>query len=145
MKEIFEFRIYEKYYDLLSKPNNALFNGAVYIVKASRGDSVFEELRKINEHVRSNLSSSMFSYTAVKRTYLDKELKGAKLFHFWPIRQVAPTGEECGTLYDDSVACDICGETNILSFSSERENSPERYLPYIWRRDNCFGKVCRKV
>ncbi|ATP55245.1 hypothetical protein CPT03_01590 [Pedobacter ginsengisoli] len=109
MKEIFEFRVYERYYDLLSKPNKALFNGAVYIIKTTRQDPVFEELRKVDEYVSSNLKGIMFSYTTIKRAYSDQELKDSKLFHFWPIKQFGPTGEQCGTEYDDSVACDICG------------------------------------
>jgi len=109
MKEIFEFRIYERYYNLLSKPNKSEFNGAVYIVKVTRQDPFFEELRKVDKYVTSHLRGTMFSYTAVKRTYSSQELGDSKLFHFWPIKQFGPTGEQCGTKYDDSVACVICG------------------------------------
>lgn len=109
MQEIFEFRIFKDYYGLLSKPNSAVFNGAVYVLKVKRNDLLFNELRQLDQYVRLELGGVLYSYATVHRKYKIGELNNSKLFHVWADRMFEPEGEECGTVYDESVACEFCG------------------------------------
>jgi len=43
------------------------------------------------------------------RRYTEIELGQAKLFHLLIQRTFEPSGEECGTTYDESIACNVCG------------------------------------
>ncbi|KPE49088.1 hypothetical protein [Chryseobacterium indologenes] len=109
MKEIIEFRIFKEHYDLLPKPNNAVYNGAIYILHITRDDDLYNKICQIDKMFRENYGNPFFLYTYTKRTYTKKELDNAKLFHLKIKPVFEPTGEECGTLYDETVACEICG------------------------------------
>ena len=45
----------------------------------------------------------------VIREYNDEELNNAQLFHIRIKKTFEPAGKECGTVYDESTACKICG------------------------------------
>lgn len=109
MKEIVEFRIFEDYYHLLSKPNNAVFNGAAYVVFVEKGDAVFEEIQSISHFVKEKYKKHFFGYSSIKRKYNKKEIETATLFQMKVKTTFEPAGEECGTIYDEKTACEICG------------------------------------
>jgi len=106
MQEIHEFRIFEAYYYLLTQPNNAKFNGAAYVLNISIDDPVFQEIGILYEKLIKE-KKGFFASWQVKRSYTKKELADAKLFHFSIKTAFEPTGEECGTIYDET--CEICG------------------------------------
>lgn len=108
MKEMHEFRIFKDYYHLLPQPNNAKFNGMVYVLNISSDDSLFQDVERIDKGLRKQ-NECFFSSWQVNRSYTKKELYDAKLFHFNIKAAFEPTGEECGTIYDETVACEICG------------------------------------
>jgi hypothetical protein len=99
MKEMHEFRVFEDYYHLLPRPNNAKFNGMVYVLKISAEDALFQQVGRLYEELRRKHSQSFFSFWDVHRIYTKKELTGATLFHFHIKTAFEPTGEECGTVY----------------------------------------------
>lgn len=109
MKEIIEFRIFDDYYHLLSKPNNAVFNGAVYVIKVEKGDRIFEEIKQLSSEVKQKYNKYFFGYSNIKRQYSKKELAAAALLQMKIRTTFEPSGEECGTLYDETAACEICG------------------------------------
>ncbi len=79
MKEIIEFRIFEDYYHLLSKPNNALFNGAVYVIKVEKGDRIFEEIKQLSLDVKLGLlrpEPIYFCSQAFRKMVEDEKLCG---------------------------------------------------------------------
>lgn len=108
MKETYEFRIFKDYYNLLPA-NNAKFNGMMYVLNIPREDALFQVVGKIDRELRSKLGEALFSFWNVSRIYTKKELADAKLFHFNIKAAFEPTGEECGTIYDETLACEICG------------------------------------
>ena len=128
MKETYEFRIYEDYYHLLPHPNNARFNGAVYVLKISRDNIIFHKLKEINKKVKEKFGKSIFGFWNVKRSYTKKELVEAKLFHFKIKTTFEPTGEECGTLYDETFTCKICGanKKQISSLILKKGSIPKK-------------------
>ncbi len=107
MKEIHEFRIYKDYYHLLPF-NNAKFNGAVYVLNLSGNDPLFQVVGELYQKLRKE-NKILFSFWQVKRQYDQKELNEATLFHVKIKTAFEPTGEECGTIYDETAACEICG------------------------------------
>jgi hypothetical protein len=109
MREIHEFRIFKDYYPLLSQPNNARFNGLVYVVKTSWASPLFWEIGLLDKETRKKHNKPFFGFWAVTRSYTNKELADAKLFRFKIKTAFEPAGEECGTVYDETKACEICG------------------------------------
>lgn len=119
MKEVIEFRIFDDYYHLLSKPNSAVFNGAVYVIKVEKGDQIFKEIKQLSIDVKQKYGKHFFGYSNIKRSYSKKELETAELLQMKIKTTFEPAGEECGTIYDETVACEICGanrkQTNALT------------------------------
>lgn len=104
-----EFRIWEDYYHLLPPQNDAKFNGMVYVLKVSRNDPLFQTIRLLDKEIRTPGGVGFFGYWDVIRSYTKKELAEAKLFHLNIVSAFEPTGEECGTIFDENAACEICG------------------------------------
>ena len=109
MKEIVEFRIFKDYYHLLSEPNDAVFNGMVYVINVERNSPIFEEIKQLNQTVKKRYNEYFFGYSNIKRKYSKKELATATLLQMKIRTTFEPAGEECGTLYDETAACEICG------------------------------------
>lgn len=116
MKEIYEFRIFEDKYHLLST-DKGIFNGSVYILDTVKTDPLYKKIGEIDQKLRKKYKTTLYSYWEIKRTYTKKDLNEAKLFQF-DMRYFEPCGEECGTLYDETAACPFCGanrkQLNIL-------------------------------
>ena len=109
MVETYEFRIFEDYYHLLPKPNNAKFNGACYVLKIPKENFLYEEIDKIDKKVRKKHGESFFGFWYIKRQYSKNELIEAELLNLKIKTTFEPTGEDCGTVYDETVVCEICG------------------------------------
>lgn len=128
MKEIIEFRIFDDYYHLLKKPNNAVFNGAVYVINVEKGDAVFEEIKQLSSYVKQKYNKYFFGYSNIKRKYSKKEFETATLFQMKVKTTFEPAGEECGTMYDETTACEICGANRkqIGSLKLKRGTIPKK-------------------
>jgi len=111
MQEIFEFRIDSDFFHLLPKPNNGKANGIVYIVTMTRNDPNFQEIEKLKRFVKEKYDKSFVFGWQIKRKYSMKELDTASILHLNIKALFEPTGEECGTLFDEMAACEICGAT----------------------------------
>lgn len=109
MKELFEFRIFKDNYHFLPQPNPAVFNGAIWILTITKDDPLFLEMFRLNTYFKDELNKPFYGIGVCNRSYLKKELDNAPLLHFFTRKQFQPAGEECGTFYDNSTACEICG------------------------------------
>jgi hypothetical protein len=71
-------------------------------------DPLVERLRPIEAEYRAQ-GHTLFTMCMVTRRYTQRELLAAERLkvEFWPF--FMPSGEQCGTLYDDSRACPHCG------------------------------------
>lgn len=50
-----------------------------------------------------------FTFWNIRRQYTSKELQSAELLHLLIRPTFEPSGEMCGTKYDDAAACSLCG------------------------------------
>jgi hypothetical protein len=71
-------------------------------------DDRLSRIHEINQELRKK-GRSLFWGWSFHRRYSEKELQAAELFKLWPNAVFEPVGEECGTEYDESVACPQCG------------------------------------
>lgn len=109
MRENVEFRIFQDHYDLLSKPNGAIYNGAAYVIKVFTDDPLYQEIGRLDKFVREKYNRPFYGYSEIRRQYTQAELESALLFRVLIKPAFEPVGESCGTVYDESVACEICG------------------------------------
>jgi len=72
-------------------------------------DERLPRIHEINEELRKKKGRRLFWGWDIHRRYSEKELQAAELFKLWPNAMFEPSGEECGTEYDESVACPQCG------------------------------------
>lgn len=71
-------------------------------------DPLVETLRTYEIEHRAR-GATVFTTCELIRRYTPRELAAAEFLFvtFWPF--FTPTGEECGTVYDESTACSYCG------------------------------------
>lgn len=118
MKEVLELKINYDYAHLLFREDEGKNLGtSVKLVEISKEDPRYEQIPIIEEEIRRKYGRGFFFSWKIKRKYSKKELDSATLFQL-KIKQVfEPTGEECGTLFDETEACEICG-------ANRRQTSP---------------------
>ncbi|MBR1667618.1 MAG: hypothetical protein IJ693_04975 [Bacteroidaceae bacterium] len=115
MKEFLELRIDYKYAHLLFKEDEGvnlgddIFGPSVKVVKIDTGSPIFEKVGQVNKSVREKYNNLFFAGWKYIRKYTTKELTDARLFQMDVRKYFEPTGEECGTEYDEHCACEICG------------------------------------
>lgn len=109
MKEIFDFRLFEaEARPFFQNEGQVLSSGLARALRASPGDDVFSRLRLVHSTLRAEGRHLIASWGCIRR-YSKKEVDAASWFVGLPVRAFEPTGEECGTVYDDSSACEVCG------------------------------------
>ena len=110
MKETLEIRINYDYANLLFKADEGKNLGTtVKVVKLSKDDPRYKEIPVIADVVKRKYDRGFFFGWEYRRKYTKKELELAKLFQIKIKVTFEPSGVECGTLYDETVACEICG------------------------------------
>lgn len=110
MKETIEFRINYDYAHLLFKAEEGRNIGiSVRVVEISKEDPRYNKIFIIDEELKLKYDKSFYFSWHIKRKYNQKELSTASLLHMKIKTVFEPTGEECGTMYDETVACSLCG------------------------------------
>lgn len=109
MKEIIELRINYDYADLLFQDEGKNIGTSVRVVKISSDDPRILKVPIIHKELKMKYNRAFFFSWEISRKYNSHELSQAKLFHVKIKSVFEPAGEECGTIYDETVACQICG------------------------------------
>jgi hypothetical protein len=113
LREIIELRLHEDEASIYLKPDEGVrLNDTVRKLVLVPGEPRFEEIRRI-ELLRKQRNEAFVFGWRIRRRYSRGELAEAKLFQLQIVPVFEPTGEECGTEYDDSRACDRCGAGRI--------------------------------
>ncbi|MBO9565003.1 MAG: hypothetical protein J7621_19660 [Niastella sp.] len=109
MKEVLELRINNTFSTLLPTSIVGDDSGPVTKIKIETGTPEFQSVKEIAEKVKKEHTESFFYGWSIKRNYNKKEIEHAALFHLIISNVFEPAGEECGTLYDETADCEICG------------------------------------
>jgi hypothetical protein len=109
MKEIIEFRICNEYAHLLLKVDEGKRNASNTVIHITKEDPKFERIRILSKEIREKKNDFFFLYSNIKREYSKNEFETATLFQMKIKTMFEPAGEECGTMYDETTACEICG------------------------------------
>lgn len=109
MRELVEFRIPEEHAArYLKRGEGILLGGSVRKLSVDTGSKRFEDIGEIDRKLREE-GTCFFTSWSIRRTYSKSELHGARLFKLAIVRTFEPPGEKCGTIYDESTACSLCG------------------------------------
>lgn len=110
MNEICEFRISEKFaYKLFSDSEGKRLGDSVRKITISTNDPRFADIGRLQREIRSEYNRPFFFGWSLKRSYSKRELAEANHFRLAINSVFEPAAEECGTEYEESAACPICG------------------------------------
>lgn len=110
MKETLEIRINYDYAHLLFKYDEGRNLGtSVRIIEITKEDPRYNQIPIVSKHVKEKYGAGFFFGWRIKRKYSILELDTALLLHMKIKPVFEPAGEECGTIYDESLSCKICG------------------------------------
>jgi hypothetical protein len=119
MKEICEFRVQEQHAGRLFAPNEGkklgwtkLFGDkfvTVRKIELSVDDPKFRRVGELDALIKKKPNGFFYAGWHIQRRYTVEEIESAELFQLVNAPAFEPTGEECGTVYDEKAACRICG------------------------------------
>lgn len=109
MIEIFEFRVWSEYMQILkaetkSRPTGS---GLVWVVTVKRSDPLFERMRHLHMELRAR-GKYLFGGWSVTRKYTKAEMQNADRLRLIVSPPIEPAGEMAGTVYDEESACPAC-------------------------------------
>jgi len=109
MQEIYEFRLPQDEADqYLPNHSGARLRTGVCKLRLGPEDPLFAEVERVHREFRAR-GEVFFYFWNCFRKYSRSELSDAKLLKVEFRSAFEPTGEECGTHYDESTACPECG------------------------------------
>jgi len=109
MQEIAEFRVNEKFASKLFADNEGKKLGdLVRKVKLATNDPRYRRVGELDRKLSRSDKAFFFSWH-VQRHYTRDEIASAACFQLSISAVFEPAGEECGTKYDESMACPKCG------------------------------------
>ncbi|MEI6092014.1 MAG: hypothetical protein WCR42_16305 [bacterium] len=110
MEEILELRINMDYAHLLFREDEGKNLGdTVKLVRLASNDPRSAQVSKLYHKVLKVSNDLFFFGWKIIRQYTEKEFDNSSFYQFLIKKTFEPTGEDCGTIYDESTACEICG------------------------------------
>ena len=111
MREIIDFRIPEHDAQEHLEPSiGVILGGSVRKVVVATDDPLFQRICEIDRDFQQRTDGHHFYLGWVPhRRYTRAELSAAEAFKLEIKRTFEPPGEVCGTVYDESTACELCG------------------------------------
>jgi hypothetical protein len=110
MKAFAEFRIPERYaQEFLSPTVGRTFDGFARQMRVSVGSSVYKQIGELENLILEREGKHFFLGWTIERRYTEEELMSAELLILKITKAFEPAGEECGTVYDFTSACKVCG------------------------------------
>ena len=110
MLEIAQFRVDERFASMLfSGSEGKRLGNSVRKVELETSDPRFKRIGELQSELRLSKGKPFFYGWELTRRYSARELAEAELLHVRITSVFEPAGEECGTKYDESIACHRCG------------------------------------
>lgn len=108
MREMAEFRVDEEFASELFRDNEGEKLGSVRKILVPTTDPRFPEIGRLQKSLKQTTNHPFFYGWDIRRSYNKQELDMAPMFHLIHTAYFEPSGEECGTEYDDTYACRRC-------------------------------------
>ncbi len=109
MKELIEFRLPEEKAEKFLRPTDGIRLGmSVRKLLLLVSDPLVSQIITIQNKLKES-GDYLFLYSHIHRRYNESEMRAADAFRVIIKHVFEPAGEECGTIYDDSGACEYCG------------------------------------
>jgi hypothetical protein len=106
MRETVEFRVNEEFASLLFEETEGVRLGEITrAVTLSTADPRYPRVGELQARLRLEHNRPFFFGWSMTRRYTAAELRAADYFSVRFTRTFEPTGEECGTVYDETQAC----------------------------------------
>ncbi len=112
MKEICEFRILKETASLLFEIDECKnVSSSVVKCELNSDDPRFDKIWDMDRQYLFKTGKPFFYSWHLRRIYTEKELKEAQFFRaiFTSRSYFEPAGIDCGTIYDETSACSLCG------------------------------------
>jgi hypothetical protein len=110
MKEIYEFRVLEEFAPLLFEADEGKRLGdTIRKIEIATDDPRYLTIGRLQAEIGAKTDRLFFSSWNLRRRYSKAELEAATLFELQVTSIFEPAGEECGTKYDETTACPLCG------------------------------------
>jgi hypothetical protein len=110
MHEYCEFRVVEEYaYRLFAENEGKRLGDTIRKIELMTSDPRFVRVGELQREFRTTLGRSFFHGWILRRSYTKTELAAADCFRWFISTAFEPSGEECGTKYDETTACPNCG------------------------------------
>lgn len=108
MTETFDLRLFEDEANQFLPSHVGVRKTVARQVIVRSGDPLFMTIGERSRMLRRQ-GRLLVGGWRVRRRYSPEELRAASLFRVGAMRIVEPPGEACGTRYDDTEACAVCG------------------------------------
>ena len=106
MRETIELRVYEEFAHLLfGETEGVRLSDLVRKVTLSTSDPRYQQVGTLQQRLHLERRESFFAGWHITRRYTVAELERAEWFSVAWTSTFEPEGEACGTVYDDTVAC----------------------------------------
>lgn len=110
MKEIFEFRINHEFATMLFAPTEGKDLGdSVKVVQITKEDPRFFQIPILDKELTAKFNRGFYFGWNIYHSYTKEEIEKAALLYVKIKTVFEPAGEICNTVYDETVACEICG------------------------------------
>lgn len=118
MREFVDFRVFETLAaKLLPATDGQILSPITRRIKCAANDPVYRRVGEVSRDQQAK-GGIFIAGWRIDRRYSKAEIAAAKCFHVTITATFEPAGEECGTDYDETVACPGCGsgarQTSVL-------------------------------
>ena len=107
MRELYEFRLFGKAWGDVLEPEIGKVRNNGRHIKVHTDEPLFDRIIALLLEHKGD-SDYFATHWPLSRSYTESELSAARLFKLEFKGAFGPMGEECGTVYDDAKACEIC-------------------------------------
>ena len=109
MREFWEFRIMEEHaHRLFADDEGKCLGEDVRKIIIAADDPRFNDIGRLQDKLRGR-DDVFFLGNDLQFRYTKREIEDAELFDVWITAVFEPSGEECGTIFDESESCEQCG------------------------------------
>jgi len=128
MREVVEFRIPEEHATHYLKPDDGKRLGSsIRVIYVDKDSPQYQWIEDVYHQLQQQ-GEFFFHGWQIRRNYSCKELDSAALFNLEINAVFEPAGEQCGTIYDESTECPICGagRTQVSELVLDFRRTPKK-------------------